>query len=161
MTWTRLLSRLPGLGPSKTDAVARGRLTEQTPVVAEQSFKNRTIAVSLNSRYNKCDFERCTFLWAGKASGWQAKVFVNCNFNDCNLGIPRDVFRTFAHDPVITETLKPRLTRQQALEQAVKRYYQQRPILTGLCLDPSFPVERQQLADWVRAEYRKIMDEAA
>jgi hypothetical protein len=75
--------------------------------------------------------------------------------------MPRHEFHAFATDPTISETPKPRPTRQQALEQAVKRYYQQRPITTGLCLDPSFPIERQQLAEWVRAEYRKIMDEAA
>jgi hypothetical protein len=65
----------------------------------------------------------------------------------------------------VTETQGERVsqsqpvTRQEAIDEAVRRYRRQRPLLVELCLNPSHETVRQQVVDWVRSEYQRIMAE--
>jgi hypothetical protein len=52
-----------------------------------------------------------------------------------------------------------RVTRQEAIDEAVRRYRRQRPLLVELCLNPSHEKVRQQVVDWVRTEYQRIIAE--
>ena len=56
-------------------------------------------------------------------------------------------------------TQSPCVTRQEAIDEAVRRYRRQRPVLVELCLNPSHETVRQQVVDWVRTEYQRIMAE--
>jgi hypothetical protein len=51
------------------------------------------------------------------------------------------------------------VTRQEAIDEAVRRFRRQRPVLMELSLNPSHEKVRQQVVDWVRTEYRRIMAE--
>jgi hypothetical protein len=51
------------------------------------------------------------------------------------------------------------MTRQEAIDEAVRRYRRQRPALVELSLNPSHERVRQQVVDWVRMEYQRIMAE--
>jgi hypothetical protein len=51
------------------------------------------------------------------------------------------------------------LTRQEAIDEAVRRFRRQRPVLIELSLNPSHENVRQQVVDWVRTEYQRIMAE--
>jgi hypothetical protein len=51
------------------------------------------------------------------------------------------------------------MTRQEAIDEAVRRYRRQRPALVELSLNPSHEKVRQQVFDWVRTEYQRIMAE--
>jgi hypothetical protein len=118
------------------------------------------ISVFPTLRYHDCSFDKCTFLWAGKADILKAKVFFNCIFKDCDFGMSDMVFRGFTEGAVVNRGSRPPFTRQQAIDEAVRRFYRRRPILTEVCLHPAFDIERQQLVDAVSAEYRKIMAES-
>jgi hypothetical protein len=54
---------------------------------------------------------------------------------------------------------RPCVTRQEAIDEAVRRFRRQRPILMELCLNPSHEKTRQQVVDWIRSEYQRIMAE--
>jgi hypothetical protein len=45
------------------------------------------------------------------------------------------------------------LTRQQAIDEAVRRFQRRRPALVKLSLDPAHEKVRQQVVEWVRTEY--------
>ena len=51
------------------------------------------------------------------------------------------------------------VTRQEAIDEAVRRFRRQRPVLMELSLNPSHEKVRQQVVDWVRTEYQRIMAE--
>ncbi len=51
------------------------------------------------------------------------------------------------------------VAREKAIDEAVRRCRQQRPILVELSLNPSHEKVRQQVADRVRMEYHRIMAE--
>jgi hypothetical protein len=51
------------------------------------------------------------------------------------------------------------VTRQEAIDEAVRRFRRQRPVLVELSLNPSHEKVRQQVVDWVRTEYQRIMAE--
>jgi hypothetical protein len=51
------------------------------------------------------------------------------------------------------------LTRQEAIDEAVRRFRRERPVLVELSLNPSHEKVRQQVVDWVRTEYQRIMAE--
>jgi hypothetical protein len=51
------------------------------------------------------------------------------------------------------------VTRQEAIDEAVRRFRRQRPALIELSLNPSHEKVRQQVVDWVRTEYQRIMAE--
>jgi hypothetical protein len=53
------------------------------------------------------------------------------------------------------------VTRQEAIDEAVRRFRRQRPMLVELCLNPSHEKARQQVTDWVRSEYQRIMAEGS
>jgi hypothetical protein len=52
-------------------------------------------------------------------------------------------------------------TRQDVLDEAVRRFRRQRPRLIKLCLKRSHGDVRQYAAAWIRREYHKIMAEGA
>ena len=59
-----------------------------------------------------------------------------------------------------TESNEDRVVAQQeAIDEAVRRFRRQRPFLTELSLSPSHEKVRQQVAEWVRTEYHRIMAE--
>jgi hypothetical protein len=118
-------------------------------------FENRTIAVSFNSRFGNCHFKNCEFVWAGRAAGWRAAVFRDCIFDDCELGMPSAEFASYMVGGAINVSPP---TRQQVIDDAVRRYYRRRPSAVARCLDSSNIWERHQLLAWVRAEYRKVLD---
>ena len=61
---------------------------------------------------------------------------------------------------VIESTKQDRcVTRQEAIDEAVRRFRRQRPVLIELSLNPSHEKVRQQVVDWVRTEYQRIMAE--
>jgi hypothetical protein len=51
------------------------------------------------------------------------------------------------------------MTRQEAIDEAVRRFRRQRPALVELSLNPAHERVRQQVVDWVRTEYQRIMAE--
>ena len=62
-------------------------------------------------------------------------------------------------DTVIESTQGQCVTRQEAIDEAVRRFRRQRPALVELSLNPSHERVRQQVVDWVRMEYQRIMAE--
>ena len=52
-------------------------------------------------------------------------------------------------------------TRQDVLDEAVRRFRRQRPCLIKLCLKPSHGDVRQYAAAWIRREYQRIVAERA
>jgi hypothetical protein len=123
--------------------------------VVKTIFENRTIAVSFNSRFGNCHFKNCEFVWAGRAAGWRAAVFRDCVLDDCELGMPRAEFASYMIGGAINVSPP---TRQQVIDDAVRRYYRHRPDAVARCLDSSNIWERHQLLAWVRVEYRKVLD---
>jgi hypothetical protein len=59
--------------------------------------------------------------------------------------------------PVIESDPRQCVTRQDAIDEAVRRFRRQRPVLVELCLNPSNENVRQQVVEWVRTEYQRIM----
>jgi hypothetical protein len=57
--------------------------------------------------------------------------------------------------------LDPGTTRQDVLDEAVRRFRRQRPNLIKLCLKPSHGDVRQYAAAWIRREYQRILAEGA
>jgi hypothetical protein len=51
------------------------------------------------------------------------------------------------------------LTRQEAIDEAVRRFRRRRPVLVELSLDPLHEKVRQQVVEWVRTEYQTIISE--
>jgi hypothetical protein len=51
------------------------------------------------------------------------------------------------------------VTRQEAIDEAVRRFRRERPVLVELSLNPLHENVRQQVVDWVRTEYQRIMAE--
>jgi hypothetical protein len=125
--------------------------------IVKTVFDNRTIAVSFYSRFGECHFQNCEFLWTGRAAGWKAAVFQDCVFDDCDLGMPAAEFTSYMDGGVIN--VNP-LIRQQAIDEAVRRYYGHRPAAAEQCLDSANIWERRQLLAWVRVEYRRVLDRA-
>ena len=64
-----------------------------------------------------------------------------------------------AANPVIESNQDRCVTRQEAIDEAVRRFRRQRPVLFELSLNPSYENVRQQVVDWVRTEYQRIMAE--
>jgi hypothetical protein len=150
--------RLFGSGISVRERGSRQSRSGTTPVVTRR-FEATMIQVSLTPRYESCQFVKCTFLWSGRAALWRAKVFLDCTFDDCDFGMPDNEFLAFAEGAVVNRSAKVKLTRQQALDEAVRRYRQRTALPTGPSLDSSSDVERQQLLGHIREEYRKIVEE--
>jgi hypothetical protein len=126
-------------------------------LIAERLLENRTVAVSCHSWFEQYQFKNCDFLWVGISAGSNAEIFVSCRFDDCNFAMPVAEFLAFTRDSVIN--VLRRRTKQEALDEAARRYCQHDRALAGRCLDPSYSAERQEIMDWVLAEYRKILDE--
>jgi hypothetical protein len=162
MKWPPVLK---GFLSAKSLAVktGRGRRTDEAIPAAQAGvlFEDKTVAVSCHSRFEDCHFRNCAFLWAGKASGWQTRIFVNCTFDDCDYGVPIVEFLAFTHGGGVKTKSDQRLAHQQIVDEAVRRLHIERPFLVELSLCPSHEKARQQVADWVRAEYQKITAENA
>jgi hypothetical protein len=61
---------------------------------------------------------------------------------------------------VVTESNQRKcLTRQEAIDEAVRRFRRRRPTMVELSLDPSHEKLRQQVVEWVRTEYRTIVSD--
>lgn len=148
----------PGLKNGLLGARYPASESRRSSTMAGRVFEDITIAVSCHSRFVCCEFRKCAFLWAGRSAGWRAEVFIDCTFDDCRLGMTVAEFAGFTRDAAI---LIRRPTRQEALELAARRYCEHSREAASRCLDPSFTGERQQLAEWVRAEYRRILDYTA
>lgn len=159
MKWPTALSGLFGL-KSLTAEVAARLFPEGAPQIVGETFEDATISVRPFSRFKLCQFRNCTFVWEGTAIGEKPKLFLSCDFQDCDFAMPVEAFAAFTFGSTINGQYMPRLTREQALEEAVRRVHQQQPALTEQCLDPSSQAEREHLAQWVSAEYRKILMDA-
>jgi hypothetical protein len=159
MQWPPVLSGLFGL-KSLTVEVAARLFREGTTQIVGQTFDDASISVGPLSRFKLCQFNRCSFVWEGEDIGEKAKLFLSCNFESCDYGMPVEAFVAYTFGSTIDGQYMPRLTREQALEEAVRRVHQQQPALTEQCLDPSSQAEREHLAQWVNAEYRKILMDA-
>ena len=158
MKWPTPLSGLFGVKSLAIEVKARLFPKVITQIVGE-IFEATTIAIAPSSRFKLCQFSKCTFVWDGEV-GDNAKPFLSCNFDDCDFSMPMEEFVAYTFGSTIDGRYMPRLTRQQALEEAVRRVHQRQPTLTEQCLDPSSQVERERLAQWVSAEYRKILMDA-
>jgi len=64
-----------------------------------------------------------------------------------------------AAQAVIESNQGQSVTRQEAIDEAVRRFRRQRPVLVELSLNPLHENVRQQVVDWVRTEYQRIMAE--
>jgi hypothetical protein len=159
MKWPIALSELFRLKSLAFDVTARLFPEAATQVMGE-SFADATVSVGPLSRFKLCQFSKCTLVWEAGTTEAKAKLFLSCNFDDCDLGMPVKEFIVYAYDSTIDGQYMPRLTREQALEEAVRRVHQRQPALTEHCLDPSSQAEREHLAQWVSAEYRKILMDA-
>jgi hypothetical protein len=159
MKWPTPLSGFFGLESLVIQVRARLFPEVATPVVGE-IFDATTISVARLSRFKLCQFSKCTFAWEGEEINEKTKIFLSCNFDDCDFGMPTEQFVAYTFGSTINGQYVPRLTRQQALEEAVRRIHQRQPTLTEQCLDPSSRAERERLAQWVNAEYRKILMDA-
>jgi hypothetical protein len=159
MKWPTALSGVFGLKSLVTQVRARLLPKTVTQVVGEV-FEVDTISVGPFSRFKLCQFDKCTFRWEGDDIRRKAKIFLSCNFDDCDFGVPVEEFIAYTFGSTIDGQYMPRLTPQQALEEAVRRVHQRQPTLTQQCLDPSSQAEREHLAQWVNAEYRKILMDA-
>jgi hypothetical protein len=67
------------------------------------------------------------------------------------------MMQSLTEDSVVNESPRPRMTREEALEMAVRCVYERRPNAAQLCMDPSFTMEREQFAESIREEFRKII----
>ena len=159
MQWPTVLNRLFGLKSLAVEVTARLFPEDATQIVGE-TFADATISVGPLSRFKLCQFSKCSFVWEGEDIGDKAKLFLSCNFDDCDYGMPVDEFIAYTFGSTVNRQYMPRLTREQALEEAVRRIHQRQPTLTEQCLDPSSQAEREHLAQWVNAEYRKILMDA-
>jgi len=146
--------RMNGFLGAKCAATKTPRLL----TVAERLVENRTVAITCHSWFERYQFKKCEFLWVERSAGWKAEIFVGCQFYHCQLGMPTADFLTFTRDSVVN--VARRLTRQEVLDQVARRYFQQNRAVAVCCLDPCCAAERQQLVNWVRAEYRRILDDA-
>jgi hypothetical protein len=159
MGWLTSLSGLAGL--KSLMAQIRSRLfPEDVTQVVGEVFDTATISVVPIFRFKLCQFTKCTFVWDDDATDDQEKIFLSCNFDDCDFGVPLEEFISYTFGSTIDRQYMPRLTPQQALEEAVRRVHQRQPVLAQQCLDPSSQVEREHVAQWVKAEYRKILMDA-
>ena len=159
MQWPPQLSGRFGLKTMVTQIKARLFPPAPAQIVGEV-FEATTILVAPYSKFRLCQFNKCTFVWEGEETGEPAKIFFSCNFDDCDFGLPMEEFIARTFGSTINQQYRPRLTPEQALEEAVRRVYQREPALTEQCLDPAAEVEREHLAQWVHAEYRKILMDA-
>lgn len=159
MVWQRL-SGLMGPKPSPAEIVSRDSSVDIPSVIAA-IFENKTVNITNRSRFELCHFIQCKFVWDQASVSHDRKVFLNCNFDGCDFGMPQNDFLAFTQAAVVNVTNQSRMALQQAIDEAVRRYYRQRPTRTARCLDPSNQSEREELAEWVRAEYRKIIAERA
>jgi hypothetical protein len=159
MVW----QRLSGLISPKSSAaeIASRDPSSDKPSVIAAIFENKSVMITNRSRFELCHFIKCKFLWDEAGVSQDKKIFSNCNFDGCDFGMPREDFLTFTQAAVVSATIQSRMALQQAIDEAVRRYYRQRPTRTARCLDPSNQSEREELAEWVRAEYRKIITEHA
>ena len=159
MKWPTALSGAFGLKSLVIQARARLFPNVATQVVG-QVFDADTISVGPSSRFKLCQFSQCTFQWEGDAADEKAKIFLSCNFDECDFGVPVEAFIVHTFGSTIDGQYIPRLTPRQALEEAVRRVHHRQPALTQQCLDPASEAEREQLAQCVNAEYRKILMDA-
>jgi len=159
MRWPPVLRGLLGAKSQATDS-GQGRPSKDAVPVG-QFLEDKTVAVSCHSLFEDCHFKTCRFLWAGRAAGWREKIFLNCTFEDCDFGMPVAEFLAYTVGGVINTGESQSLTRQQAIDEAVRRLQRERPFLMELSLRPSHQKAREQVAEWVRAEYQKIMAEDA
>lgn len=159
MQWPTELSGCFGLKSLVTQIRARLFPAVAAQIVGEV-FEATTISVAPDSRFKLCQFNKCTFVWEGAETGEPAKIFLSCNFDDCDFGLPTEEFIARTFGSTINQQYRSRLTPEQALEEAVRRVYQQQPTLTEQCLDPASEAEREHVAQWVQAEYRKILTDA-
>jgi hypothetical protein len=164
MKWPTALSELFGLKSLASEVTARLFPEPPTQIVGE-TFADATISVGPLSKFKLCQFRQCTLVWeAGvldaEADGAKPKLFLGCNFDDCDHGMPVQEFIAYAYDSTVNQQHLPRVTHEQALEEAVRRVHQRQPALTEQCLDPSSQTEREHLAQCVSAEYRKILMDA-
>jgi hypothetical protein len=160
MKWPNVLSGFSGLKPLMTEVAGR-LFRENTMGVFGETYEDKTILVEPFASFKLCQFTRCCFQWEAEDNARPTKIFSDCNFDDCDFGMPVAEFLAFAYGAIIDQQLQLQLTRQQALEEAVRRIRRSHPLLTEQCLDPSCRDERQYLAQWVSAEYRRIIAEAA
>lgn len=154
-----VLSGILGLKSLAVEVTARLFREAATQTMGE-TFEDATISVGPLSRFKFCQFRKCNFEWDGEAIDARTKIFLSCNFDECDYGIPVEAFIAHSFGATIDGQYMARLTREQALEEAVRRIHHQDPSLTEQCLDPSSQAEREQLAQWVHAEYRKILMDA-
>jgi hypothetical protein len=159
MRWPTALSGLFGVKSLAIEVRARLFPKVVTQIVGE-IFEAITVSVAPLSRFKLCQFSKCTLVWDDEVISDNTKLFLSCNFDDCDFGMPMEEFVAFTFGSTINGRYMPRLTRQQALEEAVRRVHQRQPSLTEQCLDPSSQAERERLAQWVSAEYRKILMDA-
>jgi len=159
MKWPTVLSRVFGLKTSPVDVTARLFPEGVTQFVGE-TFTGVSVSAGPLSRFKLCQFDKCCFVWEGEAIGDKAKIFLSCNFDDCDYGIPVNEFIAYTFGSTVNGQYMPRLTREQALEEAVRRIHQRQPALTEQCLHPSSQAEREHVAQCVSAEYRKILTDA-
>jgi hypothetical protein len=123
-----------------------------------ETYEDRTISIEPTSKYKLCRFSRCRFKWA---ESHVVKVFSGCTFEDCDLGMPLKEFLAHGIGSTVDQEAQSELLRRLALEEAVRRIRRRHPDLTVQCLDPCCSDERQVIAQWVSAEYRNIIAEAA
>jgi hypothetical protein len=157
MVWQRL-SGLMGSKSSPVEAVSQASSMERPSVIAA-IFENKTVKITNRSRFELCHFMQCKFLWDEAGVGRDTKIFLSCNFDDCDFGLPQDAFLAFTQAAIVNGTTQTRQVLQQAIDEAVRRFYRRRPTRMALCLNPSNQSEREELAKWVRVEYRKIIAE--
>jgi hypothetical protein len=159
MKWPIALSELFGLKSLAFDVTARLFPEAPTQIVGE-NFTDAAVSVGPLSKFKLCHFTKCTLVWEAGVTEAKARLFLSCSFDDCDLGMPVKEFIAYAYDSTIDQQYMPRLTREQALEEAVRRVHQRQPALTEQCLDPSSQAERERLAEWVNVEFRKILMDA-
>jgi hypothetical protein len=114
-------------------------------VVVERTFVGQFIDVALTPRYEKCRFDRCTFLWSGHA--WRAVIFTRCNFEDCDLGMQDDRFLALTVESTIKRRQK--LIANGVLDQAVKHVARM-----------GIPLDGAALVAHVATEYRRLLAKA-
>jgi hypothetical protein len=74
-------------------------------------------------------------------------------------GLKNGLRRSKPAGEVFIESKGRCLTRQEAIDEAVRRFRRRRPIMVELSLNPSHEKVRQQVVEWVRAEYQTIVSE--
>lgn len=159
MRWPTVPGGLFRLKALTAEVAARLFPGNETQIVG-QIFEDVTISVEPLSRFKLCQFSHCSFVWEDAAVETRPKLFLSCNFDDCDYGMPAEAFFACTFGSTVNQRQVARLTPEQALEEAVRRIHQRQPDLTEQCLDPASWAERECLAQWVSAEYRKILMDA-